>query len=532
MSLFLGLAAALVLAGLGLKDVGQAALETGASGSASDFSEGSAAPETAPADGPNVVVIVADDLDETLMPYMPNVQRLIRDAGAELTNFYVEQSTCCPSRATILSGRYAHNHGVIANTWPEGGFARWQLAAEAHSLPLWLEDAGYRNALLGKYFNEYPFPPGNVTEWGDRGALRRYVPPGWDNWLVPVQGNAYAQKRYKLNITENVDREFREEYLDELLGEHAVSLVEGAGGFDFGAGGSFLYYASYSPHTPYAYPDEYDDTFTDLRYPRTPDFDEADVSDKFGVTRRREPLTQAYKREIDEAFRDRVRSVQVLDRNVADLVTALEDEGALEDTYIMFTSDNGYIMGGHRREIGKYNHFQSTVNVPFYLRGPGIEPGTIIEDPAGNVDIAPTIADIAGSDVPVDLDGLSLLPRLTGGPELTRRYLRLGRDLVPTNRSAATPLDEAPEEYVLDERASRLNDFVGVVGKQFKLVRYTRLKREELYDLQRDPYELDNLLADGEASYAAMSPSGKAVVRALRDALDVLVDCRGVDCRI
>ena len=518
------------MAGMGLQDVGQAREDAGVLTSVTD---GSSAPSESPAAGrPNVVVIVADDLDKTLMPYMPNVERLIKDAGAELTNFYVEQSTCCTSRATILSGRYAHNHGVIANTWPEGGFARWQMTGEAHALPVWLAEEGYRSALLGKYFNEYPFPPQVVRDWRERGQLRHYIPPGWSNWWSPVRGNAYTQVRYKLNVNHSVDREYRDEFLDEMLGRTAVSLVKGAHRYDFAGGGQFLYYASYAPHTPYAYPDEYADDFTDVRYPRTPDFDEDDVSDKFGVTRLRKPLTPAYKREIDEAFRDRIRAVQVLDRNVADLVETLDEEGALEDTYIVFTSDNGYIMGGHRREIGKYNHFESTVNVPFYVRGPGITPGTTIEDPAGNVDIAPTIADMADAPAPVDVDGVSLLPRLSGGPELTRRYLLLGRDLIPTNRRAANPLGETPEEFVLDARANRLNNFTGVVTERFKLIRYTHLRREELYDLRRDPYELNNLLAEGDAAYRRMSADAKGIVDELRRALKVLVDCSGPDCRI
>ena len=532
-SLLLVLVTALVLAGMGLDQVGQARVDSGVLTSGADDSEDADGPAQPTAAGrPNVVVIVADDLDKTLMPYMPNVQRLVRDAGAELTNFYVEQSTCCTSRATILSGRYAHNHGVIANTWPEGGFARWQMTGEAHALPVWLSEVGYRNALLGKYFNEYPFPPKTVSDWRERGDLRHYIPPGWTNWWSPVRGNAYAQVRYKLNVNYSVDREYREEYLDKVLGRSAVSLVEGEHRYDFARGGQFLYYASYSPHTPYAYPPEYEDTFTDARYPRTPDFDEDDVSDKFGVTRLRKPLTGAEKQEIDEAFRDRVRSVQVLDQNVADLVEALDEEGALEDTYIVFTSDNGYIMGGHRREIGKYNHFESTVNVPFYVRGPGIAPGTTIEDPAANVDVAPTIADMADAPAPVDIDGLSLLPRLTGGPELTRKYLLLGRDLIPTNRKASSPLEETPEEFVMNPRSSRLNEFVGVVSDRFKLVRYTHLRREELYDLERDPHELDNLLARGGAAYRDMSDQGRAIVDKLRNALDVLVECRGADCRL
>jgi arylsulfatase A-like enzyme len=395
---------------------------------------------------------------------------------------------------------------------------------------VWLDEAGYRNALLGKYFNEYPYHPGSQLSDDEKAERRAYVPPGWQSWASPAQGNAYAQEHYRMNVDGDVDADFREDYLDSWLGERALELVDGADGFDFAGGGQFLYYASYSPHTPYASPPELKDAFADAEYPRTPDFNEADVSDKFGLTRTRPPLSDSDIATIDETFRKRIRSVQVLDQNVARLVQELDDEGALDNTYLMFTSDNGYIMGNHRREIGKYNQFQGTVNVPFYVRGPGIPAGSTYDDVTGNVDIAPTIADIAGATTP-EVDGLSLLPRLQGGEPLSRRYFLLGRALTPTNTTTANGLEEAPETYVESSRSSRLNDFTGVTNGRYKLIRYTHNSHEELYDLANDPYELDNLLRYDEASYAGMSPKGRDAVDTLRAALDRLVDCVGESCR-
>ncbi len=483
-----------------------------------------------PAKRPNVVLILTDDLDKSLMPYMPNTTSLIRDQGASFENFYVEQSSCCPSRASILSGLYAHNHGVIGNVWPEGGYDRWKETKQGDDLPVWLDRSGYRNAMLGKYFNEYPYHPGDHLSDAMKAELRAFVPPGWQSWASPVQGNAYAQDHYRLNVNGTVDADFREDYLDSWLGQRAADLVDGSDGFDFAEGGQFIYYASYSPHTPYAYPEELEGTFADAQYPRTPDFDEADVTDKFGLTRTRRALTASDEATIDETFRKRVRSVQVLDQTVAQLVQELTDQGALDNTYLVFTSDNGYIMGNHRREIGKYNQFQGTVNVPFYVRGPGITPGSTYDDVAGNIDIAPTIAEIAGAPTP-DVDGVSLLPRLHGGPQLSRKFFLLGRALTPTNTTTSNGLEEAPENYVEDSRSSQLNDFTGVTNGRYKLIRYTHLPHEELYDLNKDPYELNNLLAGGEASYAAMSKQGRDAVDTLRAALDRLISCAGESCR-
>jgi arylsulfatase A-like enzyme len=147
----------------------------------------------------------------------------------------------------------------------------------------------------------------------------------------------------------------------------------------------------------------------------------------------------------------------------------------------------------------------------------------------GNIDIAPTIAEIAGASTP-DLDGVSLLSRLHGGPPLSRKYYLLGRALTPTNTTTSNGLEEAPETYVESSRSSELNDFTGVTNGRYKLIRYTHLPHEELYDLNKDPYELHNLLAHDEASYAAMSPQGREAVDTLRAALDRLVACAGESC--
>ena len=528
LAIALGVFVALAFASLGLRGVSSASGTDSGGGAQLAADPGATAPVQK---RPNVVFILTDDLDYSLMPYMPNVTRLIRDQGAAFTNFYVEQSSCCPSRASILSGDYAHNHGVIGNTWPQGGYDRWKETKQDDDLAVWLRRAGYRNAMLGKYFNEYPYHPGSHLTDAQKERRRDYVPPGWASWASPVQGNAYAQEHYKLNVDGTVDPAFHDDYLDSWLGQRALDLVDGdVDGFDFAQGGQFIYYASYSPHTPYAYPDQLEGSFADAQYPRTPDFDEADVSDKFGLTRTRKPLTAADEATIDETFRKRIRSVQVLDQTVARLIQALADQDALDNTYVIFTSDNGYHMGNHRREIGKYTQFQNDVSVPFYIRGPGIEAGTTYDDLAGNIDIAPTIADIAGAQTP-QVDGESLLPLLHGGPPLTRRYFLLGRALTPSNATSADGLEEPSDPDGETDRSSELNDFTGVTNGRYKLIRYTHLPHEELYDLRNDPYELDNLLAHDAASYAAMTPAGREAVDTLRAALDRLVDCAGATCQ-
>jgi arylsulfatase A-like enzyme len=311
-----------------------------------------------------------------------------------------------------------------------------------------------------------------------------------------------------------------------------LDLVDGLDDMGLREGGRFVYYAPYAPHSPYAHPDSYDDDFTRVRYPRTPSFDEADVSDKYGLSGVRGRLTAEKIARIDEAFRDRIRAVQVLDANVGALVRRLEAQGTLDDTYVVFTSDNGYNMGEHRLDIAKYNQFEETVSVPLMVRGPGIAAGTRTSALAGNIDLAPTIADMTGTPVPGWVDGVSLLPLLTGeASDLPREHLLLSRGLIPLEKQALSAIEEFPETVVESPRHARLSDFNAVVTDRWKLVDYTNSDQEELYDLRRDPDELDNLMVGGWQSMQHMPQWQRDLVRDLRRTLRELLRCEADSCR-
>lgn len=482
---------------------------------------------------PNVVVIVADDLDKKLMRWMPQTRRLVGDAGTTFDRYYVEQSTCCTSRASILSGQYTHNHGVRGNHFPSGGFFRWHDGREASALPTWLEANGYRSALLGKYLNEYPFPAGYDGTADQKAALERFVPPGWQSWFSPVDGTPYRQRDTVVNVDGEVDTAPREGFLDELMGDRILDLVDGLDDMGFDDGGKLLYYASYAPHSPYAAPDRYDAMFGSVRYPRTPNFDEADVSDKYGLSSTRPRVDAEQQADIDRSFRERIRAVQVLDANVGALVRRLDAQGTLDNTYVLFTSDNGYNMGEHRLDIAKYNQFEETVGVPLMVRGPGIEAGSHVSELAGNIDLAPTIADITGTPTPDWVDGVSLLPLMDGtATRLSREHLLLSRGLIPMEKEALSAVEEFPETVVVSPRRARLADFNAVVTKRWKLVDYINSTHEELYDLRTDPYELDNLMVDGGQSLRSMPAWQQELVRDLRRTLHQLQRCEAAGCRI
>jgi N-acetylglucosamine-6-sulfatase len=482
---------------------------------------------------PNVVVIVADDLDKKLLRWMPQTRRLLADQGATFDRYYVEQSTCCTSRASILSGEYTHNHGVRGNHYPAGGFFRWHEGRESTALPTWLEANGYRSALLGKYLNEYPYPGGYDGTDAEKHALEAFVPPGWQSWFSPVGGTPYRQRDTVVNVNGVVDEAPRTGFLDQLMGDRLLDLVDGQDGMSLREGGRFVYYASYAPHSPYAAPERYTTEFQGVRYPRTPSFDEEDVSDKYGLSGVRGRLPAGKAADIDETFRKRVRSVQVLDANVGALVRRLEAQGTLDNTYVMFTSDNGYNMGEHRLDIAKYNQFEETVSVPLLVRGPGIEPGTRISELAGNIDLAPTIADMTGTPAPDRVDGLSLLPLLNGDQRtLPREHLLLSRGLIPLEKQALSAVEEFPETVVESPRHARLSDFNAVVTERWKLVDYINSDQEELYDLRHDPYELTNLMVGGWQSMRLMPTWQRDVVRDLRRTLQQLLRCEATGCRL
>ena len=489
--------------------------------------------DTGSAPRPNVVVIVADDLDKKLLRWMPQTRRLIADQGMTFDRYYVEQSTCCTSRASILSGQYTHNHHVRGNHYPAGGFFRWHEEREAEALPTWLEADGYRSALLGKYLNEYPYPSGYDGTPEEKDALRRFVPPGWQSWFSPVDGMPYRQRDTVINENGTVDAAPRPEFLDQLMGDRMLALTDGLDGMSLSDGGKFIYYASYAPHSPYAAPEEYDDDFTDVRYPRTPSFDEADVSDKYGLSGVRGPLSAEKIATIDKTYRQRIRSVQVLDADVGALMRRLETQGTLDNTFVVFTSDNGYNMGEHRLDIAKYNQFEETVSVPLMVRGPGIAAGAHVSTLAENIDLAPTIADITGASTPDWVDGISLLPVLKGETtELPREHLLLSRGLIPLEKQALSAVEEFPETVVESPRHARLSDFNAVVTQRWKLVDYTDSDHEELYDLRNDPYELTNLMVGGWQSMRYLPPWQQDLVRDLRRTLHQLLRCQAAQCRI
>ena len=478
---------------------------------------GGAAPVPAPATAmttgaarPNFIVILTDDQDLTLgsLDHMPRTRDLIARQGMTFSNYFVPLSLCCPSRATILTGLYPHNHKVYTNFPPDGGFERFdELGHEEATLATALHAAGYRTALIGKYLNGYP-----------NGRDKSWVPPGWDEWASPVGGSPYAAYRFTLNENGQTVKygSMAGDYMTDVLAGKATAFVRGAAvsGQPF-----FLFLSTFAPHKPATPAKRHVNLFPGLKAPRTPSFNEADVSDKPDRIRALPRLTPAQINTIDVLYRKQMLSLQAVDEAVAALVKALQETGALANTYIVFTSDNGFHMGQHRLEPAKYTAYETDVHVPLLIRGPGVQAGSRTGALASSVDLAPTLAELAGTRLPVDSDGRSLAPLLRGQtPEAWRQMVLLEQFAFPISPPRAGQTLEPPDSQ--DEKAGDYLAHVGLRTMDFKVVAYENGERE-VYDLRSDPDELVNL----------RSSVGKAWLTRLSKMAKALGKCAGTSCR-
>ncbi len=348
---------------------------------------------------PNIVLVMADDLDQLLgtMEHTPHINRLVRDAGISLERYLITDSLCCPSRTTYLRGQYPHNHGVLTNTAPDGGYEKLDsLGLEASTVATWLQAAGYRTGFAGKYVNGFPL----------RDDLL-HIPPGWDHWASPMRGNAYASYNYTLNVDgrQEAHGEAAADHITDVLAGHARAFLSDMTG---SAAPFFLMVTPYAPHSPSDPAPRHAALFPDAQVPRSPSFNEADMSDKPPPLRLRAALTDAQIAEADALYRKRLQAMQAVDEMVAALVADLEASGELADTLFIFTSDNGYHLGQHRLPEGKAMAYEEDIRVPFFARGPGIAAGGKDDTHlVANIDLAPTLAQIAGAQVPDFVDGRS-----------------------------------------------------------------------------------------------------------------------------
>ena len=443
---------------------------------------------------PNIVFILTDDMRKDDLKYMPKTRSVLKAKGMSFSNAFVSNPLCCPARATIMRGQYAHNTGVWSNmvNTSEGGWKAYRNnGLEQDNVATRLDAAGYKTGLFGKYLNGYN--QGNT-----------YVPPGWDRWFG---AGAYRYFDYDANDQGTIRHFGDSDYVTDVVREKAKTFIStsAAQGKPF-----FAYVAPIAPHAPATPAPRDRHSYDDLKAPRPPSFNEKGVSEKPPWIRSRPRLTPDKIAKIDKRHEARVETLQSLDDLVAGIVRKLKDRGVRGNTYVLFTSDNGLAQGEHRRPAGKANPYEEDVRMPLLVRGPRVAAGSNTSKLALNTDYLPTFADLAcSSSNPCDNQNW--------------RYAPDGRSLVPvlkgnaTNWRSAVLLEghQGPWKHAVPAYAG-----IRTVGahEERKYLEYETGERE-LYYLGANPYEVNN-------RYPATMPSAELVTR-----LQALKTCAADSCR-
>jgi N-acetylglucosamine-6-sulfatase len=438
-------------------------------------------PPTAPTANsrrPNIVFVLTDDLSRNLVRFMPHVVAMER-RGLTFTNYFVSDSLCCPSRASIFTGNFPHDTHVFGNFGSSGGFeAFYRRGEERHTFAVALQRAGYRTAMMGKYLNGYMQSAGHIADGTTTNVPATYVPVGWNQW--DVAGWGYGEFDYTLNEN-GVLRGFGHrpsDYLTDVLARKGVAFIDATARTH---DPFFLELATFAPHSPYVPAPADARDFPGLKAPRPPSFDVLPShAPRWLAPHPR--LTRHQLARIDWAFRRRAQSVQAVDRMIGEIEQAVAANGLSRDTYLVFSSDNGLHTGEYRLMPGKLTAFDTDIHVPLVVTGPGVPQGSTTDLMAENIDLAETFAAIGGTRLAGD--GHSLLPLLHGGSPVNWPDAVLiehrGSPLSLLDPDYQQPASGSPTTY----EAMRTESFL--------YVEYADGERE-FYDLRTDPFELHNI---------------------------------------
>ena len=463
---------------------------------------------------PNIVLIMDDDQSVNLQQFLTKTNADIGSRGVTFDNSFVNYSLCCPSRSTMLTGQYAHNHGVRGNQLPSGGYSKLAPTL-GNTLPVWLQRAGYYTAHIGKFLNGYGATSPDTE-----------VPPGWNEWYGSIDnpdqftGGTYTAYGYTLNENGHVvhygttpNTVDPSTYQTDVYSQKAADFIRRR------APSNKPFYLSVAPRDPHseaaacdcagdnprAAP-RYEGRLAGLTAPRNPDFNEADVSDKPANIKNLPLLNQAGINGVDARYRARAEAVLGVDDLVQNVVSTLQQQGELKNTVLVFTSDNGFFHGEHRVPQGKVRLYEPSIRVPLLIRGPGVPKGVHRRQPVGNVDLAPTILGFAHAKAGRKEDGMSLLPIMRSKRDWPGRGMDLETYFTPD------PLED-PEDPPLN--------YQGVRTDRYLYANYGT-GEQELYDLRNDPFELQN---------AVNNPAYAQVKASLQRLLGGLANCAGKTCR-
>lgn len=400
---------------------------------------------------PNILLIVSDDQRHDQMQFMPRTQSLIFDQGITFDEAYVTTSRCCPSRSSILTGMFAHNHEVILNSDP----------LTKNTMVEALKEDGYYTGLVGKYLNSYPLAPEDPPR------------PEFDYWIGMISGPDGS--RY-FDTPLNVNGQWTEHsgYQTHILRDYALEFLRQA---KEQPDPFFLLYAPYAPHLPAVPAPGDEQLYADMPAHNPPNFNPEDMSGKPQWMQSLPYLTEDQTASIQRDWLHQNQSLNALDESIESLIQELDGLDMLDNTIVIYLSDNGMFLGEHRFPIGKIYVYEESMRVPFALRYPELIKKPRVESRlVGNIDIAPTIYELAGIPIPEEVDGWSLVSLLRDQPFAKwREHLLL----------EGWPLGVAYVENSPPFQAIRNGQYVYVE---------TEGDISELYDIENDPYQLNNLI--------------------------------------
>ncbi|OIW22676.1 arylsulfatase-like protein [Coniochaeta ligniaria NRRL 30616] len=484
---------------------------------------------------PNIVFIITDDQDLHLrsLDYLPYVKKHLIDQGLFYKRHYCTTALCCPSRVSLWTGKQAHNTNVTDVNPPYGGYPKFvkQGFNEAY-LPVWLQNAGYNTYYTGKLFNAH--------------TVENYNAPhvrGWtgSDFLLDPFTYMYLNATYQRNKDAPVS--YEGQHSVDVLAEKALGFLDEAAEEDRPF---FLAIAPVAPHSNVeiknAGPnlnDVFDAEFTapiplkrhehlfkDVKVPRTDNFNPDSPSGANWVRR----LPQQSQENVDyndHFYRQRLRTLQGVDELVDGVFQKLEEHDLLDNTYIFYTTDNGYHIGQHRLQPGKECGFEEDINIPLIVRGPGVPAGEVADVVTTHIDLAPTILDLVGAPIRADFDG-DAIPLSKKGLQEAAKF-RHEHVTVEYWGFAA-----AEGDYFDGSRITINNTYkaLRIISKTYNFYYSVWCNNEhELYDLRTDPQQLKNLLhADEKAPENVLGLPLTKVVARLDSLLFVLKSCKGQTC--